>query len=88
MRREHGRTNSIFRVQVRVLVRVRVMPTDQPVHDGGALGAGQGVSAFFASQVMDEAPPCLNPGLHLNVALLPCLLPSLKYTSPLAGMMA
>ena len=62
-----------------------VIPHHRPVHEGGSLGAGHGVSAFFASHVVDVTPPCLNPALQLNVAVLPWLLPSLRLTSPLAG---
>ena len=65
-----------------------MMLNHRPVHFGASLGAGQAVSALFASQVIDTAPDCLNPSLQLNVALLPWLLPSLRDTLPLAGAVA
>ena len=47
--------------------------------------SGQGASVVGAEHVIVDAPLSLNPLLQLNVATLPCALPLLFCTLPLAG---
>ena len=50
--------------------------------------SGQGASVVGAEHVIVDAPLSLNPLLQLNVATLPCALPLVFCTLPLAGGLA